>query len=213
MVYTIHLWLWMVYSWVYLGFTMVLPWFYHIKRSIQLVGPEMSATELRVALSLYDTSLRILATASVTGFVYRVWEPCFDGNKHGGGKCANVWEQMLVNHGEFKVNLVSKTHLFESGFNDNFKVPSLGHTMWKHLCKWFGCACARIFLFKALSKNLSVAVLDCNILQIAVTTYDLWYCSCVKHNMQNHLDTFRPLGQFHGDTPQSTAVAILQWPW
>ena len=82
MVYTIHLWPWMVYSWVYHGFTLVLPWFYH-GFTIRPAGWPRNVVPLRVALSLYDTSLRILATASERVFS-RAWEPCFDGNKNGG---------------------------------------------------------------------------------------------------------------------------------
>ena len=84
-------------GWCTLGFTMGLPWVYHGFSTWN--DPSSWLAQkcrffLRLALSLYDTSLRILATAS--GF--------FSGDgKHvsteitmGG---ANVW-QMLVKHGE-----------------------------------------------------------------------------------------------------------------
>ena len=120
------------------GVLLGLPWVFHMKRSIQLVGPEMSFFSEACTLVIRHIAANLGHGLRV---FFRGWEACFDGNNNGGSKCmANVGKTwwIYVN----LVSFVSKT-LFESGFNDNFKVPSLGHTMWKHLCKWFGCACAR----------------------------------------------------------------------
>ena len=75
-------------GWCTLGFTMGLPWVFHMKRSIQLVGPEMSFFSEACTLVIRHIAANLGHGLRVFS---RGWEACFDGNNNGGSKCmANV---------------------------------------------------------------------------------------------------------------------------
>ena len=84
------------------GVLLGLPWVYHGFTTEKTIHPAGWPRNVVEACTLVIRHIAANLGHGLRGF-FRGWEPGFDGNNNGGSKCANVWEKMLVNHGESSI--------------------------------------------------------------------------------------------------------------